>query len=101
MIVSRQHEDASATLPVPDTDGLIVRRAEDPRIFVMEHGGPDVIQVTDKREDTPSLFVVPNFDLVIVAAGNEQRLLIVEAYAAHGTVVLVELIEQGAHTVIP
>lgn len=101
VIVPSQYTNASATLPVPDADGLIVRSAEDPGILLMEHSGPDVIQMTQQGEDASSLLVVPNLDLVIVAAGNEQRLLIVETYATHGSVVLVEFVEQSAHPVVP
>lgn len=46
MIMPGQYADTSATLPVPDPYGLVVRRAEDPGILLMEHRGPDVVQVT-------------------------------------------------------
>lgn len=101
VIVPGQHANASATLPVPDSDGLIVRSAEDPGILLMEHSGPDVIEMTQQGEDASTLLVVPNLDLVIVAPGNEQRLLIVETYATYRSVVLVEFVEQGAHTIVP
>ena len=39
-------------------------------------------------------------DFVVVAARDEERLLLVEADPAHRPVVLVELVQQGAHTAI-
>lgn len=42
-----------------------------------------------------------NLNFEIISAGHEQRLLIVEAHATHGTIVLVELLQQCAHPVIP
>ena len=42
-----------------------------------------------------------HLDLVVVAAGDEERLLLVEADAADGALVLVELLEEGAHPVVP
>ena len=42
-----------------------------------------------------------DLDLVVVAAGDEERLLLVEADAADGALVLVELLEEGAHPVVP
>ena len=43
------------------------------------------------------MFAVPDLDLVVVAAGDEERLLLVEADPAHRAVVLVELVQEGAH----
>lgn len=101
VIVSSYYANARTALPVPDPDGLVVGSTENPRILVMEHSGSDVVQVTEQGEDAPSLLVVPHFDFVIIAAGNEQRLLIVKTYTPNGPVVLVELVEQGAHTIVP
>lgn len=40
-------------------------------------------------------------DFEIVATRNEQWLLIVEANASNGAIVLIELLQQRAHPVIP
>lgn len=40
-------------------------------------------------------------DFEVVAARHKQRLLIVEANATHGPVMLVELLQQSAHAVVP
>ena len=63
--------------------------------------------VTDRRHQRETEAPTGNFaietylDLVIIAARNEQRLLIMEAYSSHGTFVLFELFEQCAHTIVP
>lgn len=93
MIVAWQHTDASSALPVPNANRLIVGGRDDPRILVVEHGGADVIQMAQKGEDAALLFVVPYFDFVIVTAGNEQWLLVVEAYASHWTIMLVVFLQ--------
>ena len=43
------------------------------------------------------MFAVPDLDLVIVPAGDEERLLLVEADPAYRAVVLVKLVQEGAH----
>ena len=40
---------------------------------------------------------ISDLDLVVVSAGDEERLLLVEPDPAHRAVVLVELVQQGAH----
>lgn len=101
MIVSGQDTDASSTLPVPNPDCLIVRGTQDPWVLVMKNGRSDVVQVTEESENTSSLLVVPNFYLVVVTAGYEERLLVVEAYATNWTIVFVKFIEEGAHSIVP
>jgi len=59
VVVAGEHADAGAALPVPDADGLVVRRAQDPRVLVVEHRRPDVVQVPQQRENAPLLLVVP------------------------------------------
>ena len=49
----------------------------------------------------PAQLVVPHLDLVVVAARHEEWLMIMEVNAAHGTVVLVEAIDQRLHAVVP
>ena len=41
------------------------------------------------------------FNLVIVAAGDKEGLLLVEIHASNRTIVLVKLFQQGAHAVVP
>ncbi len=43
----------------------------------------------------------PHLDLVVVPARDEKRLLVVEADAPDRPLVLVKLLEEGAHAVVP
>lgn len=91
VIVACEDGYALTTLPVPDTYRLVVGTAQNPRVFVVEEGGADVIDVTQKGENAFTLDVVPYFDLIVVASGYEYRLLMVEADTSNGTVVFFEL----------
>ena len=42
-----------------------------------------------------------HLDLVVVTSRDEQRLLLVEADASHGSIVFVELLNECAHAVVP
>ena len=63
----------------------------------MEHSGPDVVKMTQQREDAASLLVIPHFDLIIVSARDKKRLLFVEIHSSHGSIVLVKLVKKRAH----
>ena len=39
---------------------LVIRGGDDPRVLVVKLGGPDIVQVAQKREHTPLLLVVPH-----------------------------------------
>lgn len=71
MIVTRENRDTSSGLPIPDPDGLIVGSRQDPGIFMVEHRGTYVVQMSQEMEQTAFELVVPHLDLVIVAAGDE------------------------------
>lgn len=130
MIVAGQHRNASARLPIPDANGLIVGGAQNPRIFVMEECRSDVIQMTEQCEDAAAFFVIPELkfgktgehklvgrlcypikgkenrsrtylDFEIITARNEQRLLIVETNASNGSIMLIKLLQQSAHAIVP
>eukprot|EP00965_Chrysotila_dentata_P212747 6187225-Pleurochrysis_carterae.AAC.3 len=75
VVVPGEHRDAAARLPVPDADRLVVGGRDNPRVLDVE--------------------------LDLVAAGDEERLHLVEADTAHRPVVLVEAVEQRAHAVVP
>lgn len=57
--------------------------------------------MTIQSKQTSSRLVRPDFDLVVVATGNEERLRLVEIDASDGTIVLFETINEGSHAVIP
>lgn len=62
---------------------LIVGRRENPRMFVMKLHSANVVEMTEQREETTTLLVVPDLDLVVVTARHKQRLRRVEAHATH------------------
>lgn len=71
VIVTSEYRDTLATIPVPYTDGLVVRSRADPWAFIVEVDSPNVIKVTKQCEDTSLEFVVPDFHLVIITTGNK------------------------------
>lgn len=101
MVVTREHANTSAALPVPYSNRLVVRSGDDPRVLVVEHRGADVVEVAEEGEDASLLLVVPHFDFVVVATGDEERLLVVKADATDRTVVLVVFFYERAHAVVP
>ena len=62
VVVARQDGDTLPALPVPDPDRLVVTGGEDPGVLVVEHRGPDVVQVAQQGEDAASLLVVPHLE---------------------------------------
>lgn len=57
-----------------------VTRTQDPGVLVVELDRAEVIQMPQEGEETAALFVVPNFDSIIVTAGHEERLGAVEIH---------------------
>ena len=51
---------------------------------MMELDCPNVVKMTCQSEKTLFLFVVPNFDFVVVAARYEKRLSFVEIKSSNG-----------------
>jgi hypothetical protein len=68
---------------------------------MVEENGTDVIEMTVQREETAPCLVGPDLDLVIITAGDEERLGLVKVDTPDGTVMFLEPIYQGAHTIIP
>jgi hypothetical protein len=101
VVVTGEDADAGATLPVPDSDGLVVRCRNNPGVLVMEHGSSDVVKMAEQSENATFLFVIPDFDFVVVTPGDEQGLLVVETNPSDGSVVFVEFLEQCAHPIVP
>lgn len=75
--------NAIARLPVPDTNGLIIRGAHNPRILVVKERCSNVIQMTEQREKTLSLLIVPDFDFVVVTTRHKQWLLTMKRYTTN------------------
>lgn len=93
VVVSSQDGDARPRLPVPNSDGLIVRCGDDPWVFTVEEDSPNVVQICERSmsraatgeyqatghtasqgEQAFPLLVVPDFDLVVVSTRTEDRL---------------------------
>ena len=96
-----QHRDGGPRLPVPDPQGLVVARAQDPRARRVKLHRPDVVEVAQQREQAAAQLVRPDLDAIVVAARGEERLGGVEVDAADGAVVLVEAVDEGSHAVVP
>ena len=69
--------------------------------LVVELDGPDVVQVPHQGEEALALLVVPDLDLVVVAARHKQRLRLVKLHPADRALVFVKPVEQGPHAVVP
>ena len=85
MIVAGQNANTTSWLPIPNSNGLIVWGRQNPRILTMEFNGSDVVKMASEREQATFLFVIPNFDFVIVSTRNEQRLWPMETNASYGS----------------
>ena len=66
--VPRQNRYLVPVLPVPDSHGLIVARADYPGQFHVELDGTHVVHMALKCEHAFFHLVVPQFDQVIVAS---------------------------------
>ena len=101
VVVPGQDRDAVPALPVPDADGLVVAGGQDPWVLVVEHRRSDVVKMAQKGENATPLFIVPHFDLVVVTTAYKKRLNFVEVDSPHRSVVLVELVQECAHPIVP
>ena len=63
--------------------------------------GSDVVQVPQQGEQATAEFVIPNFDFVVIAAGDDQWFEEVEVDTADGSVVFFEAVDYGAYAVVP
>lgn len=45
----REDGDALSTLPVPDSDSLIIGSRDDPRVLVMEEDGSNIVEIWDEE----------------------------------------------------
>lgn len=67
----------------------------------MEEDCADVVKMAIEGEQTSSCLVVPDLDLVVIAARNEQRLCLVEVDSSNWAVVLFKSVDQGSHAIVP
>ena len=74
MVMASEHANARPALPIPDAQGLVVRRTHNPWLFPVELDRADVVQVPQQGEQAAAQLVVPNLDLVVVSPTAEQGL---------------------------
>lgn len=74
-----------AVLPVPDADGLVVGRGDDPGELFVELDCAHVVHMALQSEHTLFDFVVPDLDQVIITSAHEHWLRLVEVNAADGS----------------
>lgn len=65
----------------------------------MEKDGPYIVEMPIQRKELPPCGQRPHFDLVVVAAGDEEGLRLVEVDTSNGATVAFESIDQGSHTI--
>lgn len=104
VIVSSQNTKTRSLVEVPQSESLIIRRTQNPwelRRIRMELNRSDVVQVTQKSEKTSPQFVVPNLNLVVVTARNNQRLVRMKVNSTYWAFVLFKAINYSSYTVVP
>lgn len=67
----------------------------------MEENGSDVVKMAVEGEQAASRLVRPDLDLVIVATRYEQGLCLMKVDSTDWSIVLLESVDQGTHTVVP
>lgn len=60
VVMASQNRYTSSALPVPDSNSLIIRGAQNPWVFVMEDCGTNVVHVARQCELTATQLVVPD-----------------------------------------
>lgn len=68
---------------------------------MVEEDRPHVVQVAVQGEETSPGLIRPDLDLVVVPSRDEQRLSLVEVDASDRTIMFLETIDEGSHTIIP
>lgn len=68
VVVTSEDGNASTTLPVPDSNRLIIRGRQDPRLLVMEVDCSNIVEMAIEGVVASPRLVVPDFDLVIVTS---------------------------------
>jgi hypothetical protein len=80
---------------------LIIRAGDNPRKFMMEKDGANVVQMSSERKQTALLIVVPDLDPIVVTAGDKHGLSLVEIDSSDWTVMFLETVYQSSHSVVP
>lgn len=67
----------------------------------MEKRCSNIIHVTMECEQTFTLFVIPNFDFVVVTTRDEQGLVLVKVYTTYRPLMFFKFIDKSAGSVVP
>ena len=68
---------------------------------MVKEDSSNVVEVTIECEETSPGLIGPYFDLVVVSSRNEEGLCLVEINAADWSIVFLEAVYQGAHSIVP
>lgn len=68
---------------------------------MMEEDGADIIQVSIQSEETSPGLMRPDLDLVVISAGDEQRLSLMKVYTSDRSIMLFEAVNEGPHAIVP
>jgi hypothetical protein len=100
MIMAGKNGKTVTRLPIPNTNRLVVRAAENPRQIVrMEFYRPDIVQMT--AESIQYVFKVPHFDFIIISSARKHGMSRMKVDCANGTIVFFESIQQCPNSVVP
>ena len=67
----------------------------------MEEDSSYVVKMTVQCEQAFPSLVRPDFDLVVISPGDEERLGFMEIYSSHRTIVFLKPVDKGSHSIIP
>jgi hypothetical protein len=67
----------------------------------MELHSTNVVQVAEESEEATPQFIVPHLNLVVIPSRDEERLRLMEMDAPNGTFMLIESVNECAHSIIP
>ena len=104
MIVSRKHTQTSSLLKVPQPHRLIITSTQYPwksTSIGMELHCAHVIQMTQQGEKTPSEFVIPHFEFVVVSTRDYVGFDKMKVHAADGAVVFLKAVDDSTSAIIP
>ena len=82
VVVTSEHGDGVSALPVPDSNRLIIRSRDDPRVLGVELHRANVVQVPQEREQATPKLVAPHLDLVIIPCEIKTHTVSIEQRTA-------------------
>jgi hypothetical protein len=68
---------------------------------MVEKNGSDVVEMAVQGEEAATCLVGPDLDLIVVSAGDEERLRLMKVDSANRAVMFLKSVDERAHAVIP